>query len=343
MNTPTSAFAAAVLVASLGIAACTTDVVISTGDYGDEDVADTAAIAAGPAIFWPRVARGEQSQDVVTVQYLLARAGRPVELNGVFTAAVDTAVRAVQTGRGLVSDGIVGEQTWLALVVEVKSGDSGPAVQAAQYLLKNRYGQNLSVTGEFGPTTLTRLKSFQTSVCLEATGVVGRYTWNALIARRSFCSGGGNPTGPAAQRVLAYHQDSKLTLWDQTFGRFDGADPLSNIRDAAGGRAAKTSCYGNAPCTRVQLTNGLLNGLAGLRERYGYDYFVTAIAGANHGATSYHFVGRAVDIGEVNGVTIAGDSAIARGVMAACRAMGAVEVLGPSNDAGHQDHIHCAW
>jgi hypothetical protein len=29
--------------------------------------------------------------------------------------------------------------------------------------------------------------------------------------------------------------------------------------------------------------------------------------------------------------------------MSACRALGAVEVLGPSNDASHRDHVHCAW
>jgi zinc D-Ala-D-Ala carboxypeptidase len=47
---------------------------------------------------------------------------------------------------------------------------------------------------------------------------------------------------------------------------------------------------------------------------------------------------------EVNGVRIQGDSATARAFMAACRELGAIEVLGPSNDpAGHSDHIHCAW
>lgn len=93
----------------------------------------------------------------------------------------------------------------------------------------------------------------------------------------------------------------------------------------------------------MRLSNGLLGGMAGLREQFGYRYFVTAIAGASHSAGSYHYAGRAFDIDEINGVVINGDSTAARNFMAACRTLGAIEVLGPSNDAGHRDHIHCAW
>jgi hypothetical protein len=149
--------------------------------------------------------------------------------------------------------------------------------------------------------------------------------------------------GSAASDLLAYHAAGSIVLWDQTFGRRDGADPLSNVRDAAAGRAARTSCYGGAPCTTVRLSPALLSGLAALRGRYGYRYFVTAIAGASHSSGSYHYAGRAADFDEINGVKINGNTAAARGFMAACSALGATEVLGPSNRADHQDHIHCAW
>ena len=69
------------------------------------------------------------------------------------------------------------------------------------------------------------------------------------------------PTGTAAQQILSNHNSRRLTLWDQSFGRYDGADPLSNIKDAAAGRAAKTSCYGTAPCNTVRLKDGLLNAM----------------------------------------------------------------------------------
>jgi hypothetical protein len=147
----------------------------------------------------------------------------------------------------------------------------------------------------------------------------------------------------SAQQVLDWHNAGRVTLWNQTFGQFDGADPLSNVRDAAAGRPAKTSCYGTAPCTSVHLKPGLLDGMAALAGSYGFSYFVTSIAGASHSATSLHYQGRAVDVGTVNGVVINGDGATARAFMNACSALGAIEVLGPSNDSGHQDHIHCAW
>lgn len=275
------------------------------------------------------------------MQYLLRQHGQTVSLTGTFDEQTDRAVRALQASRQLVVDGIVGEQTWLALIVEIDAGDQGPAVSAAQYLLRERFGQNLDITGIFGPTTRARVEEVQADVCLGQTGVVGRYTWHALIAQHSYCD--GDPTGPAAQRILAYHRAGELTLWDQTFGRFDGADPLSNITAAAAGRPARTSCHGGAPCNTVMLSNGLLNGMARLHEDYDFGYFVTAIAGAAHSATSYHYAGRAVDIGTINGVVVRGDSATSRAFMSACRALGAIEVLGPSNDANHQDHVHCAW
>jgi peptidoglycan hydrolase-like protein with peptidoglycan-binding domain len=338
------------LLLAIGIlaSACDTDVTVQMGDFGDEAPDDESGIAYGPAMIWPRLAEGDLNQDVTTLQYLLLASGRSVSLDGRFGPGTESAVRAVQQARGLVVDGIVGEQTWLALLVEVDAGDAGPAVEAVQYLLKNRYGASLDVTGVFGATTEARLEAFQTSKCLAPTGVAGRYTWNALVARRSYCNGGGGGDtggtgGTAAARILAAHRAGRLTLWDQTFGRYDGADPLSNMTDAAAGRAARTSCYGGAPCGTVRLSNGLLNGMAALRESYGYSYFVTAIAGASHSANSYHYAGRAFDLDTINGARIAGDSAAARSFMAACRALGAIEVLGPSNDAGHQDHIHCAW
>jgi hypothetical protein len=144
--------------------------------------------------------------------------------------------------------------------------------------------------------------------------------------------------------ILGAHNESRLTLWNQSFGRFDGADPLSNIRDTANDQRAKTSCYGSTPCSYATLQLGLLNAMRELRERYGFQYFVTAIAGAQHSAGSYHYSGRAFDIDEINGQRIYGDSALARQFMNACWELGAVEVFGPSNDPnGHWDHLHCAF
>ena len=150
--------------------------------------------------------------------------------------------------------------------------------------------------------------------------------------------------GSAAQQIVDSHNARRLTLWNQSFGRYDGADPLSNLKDAAAGRPAKTSCYGTAPCNTVRLSDTLLESMRDITSVYGLNYFVTSVAGAAHSYGSLHYAGRAVDFDEVNGVLIRGDSPQARSLMAACRALGAIEVLGPSNDpAGHRDHVHCAW
>jgi len=326
----------------LGLASC---LVGEPALEPDPTELDVGAAALPPALTWPVVRSGDSNRTVVAAQYLLRDAGLQLSVTGAFAADSVAAARSFQAMRDLDVDGVIGRASWEALVVQVSQGSERAAVSAVQDLLKTRYGKSIDVTGLFGATTATRVKEFQAERCLAQTGVVGLYTWNALIADRTYCAGGGGGGGGggAAGRILAAHGAGSVTLWDQTFGRADGADPLSNIRDAAAGRAAKTSCYGNAPCTTVTLSTKLLDNVDRLRTQYGFRFFVTSIAGATHSAGSLHYAGRALDVDEVNGVRINGDSAAARDFMAACRALGAIEVFGPNNDAGHQDHLHCGW
>jgi hypothetical protein len=221
-----------------------------------------------------------------------------------------------------------------------------------------RWSRNLAIDGRkntLAANGCSRGTSFDASAgyCSDGANIYGPFSKDDV----AFCKANGgalvcetNRVAPGFARpkvggdagaILARHQAQRITLWDQTFGRFDGADPLSNITDAAAGRAAKTSCYGGAPCNTVRLSNAMLAGLGTLTSRH--QLFVTAIAGASHSPNSYHYAGRAVDFDEVDGTRINGDSSVARAFMAECRSLGAIEVLGPSNDAGHQDHLHCAW
>lgn len=156
--------------------------------------------------------------------------------------------------------------------------------------------------------------------------------------------GGGGSTAGLATTLREHHFDGTFYLWPENFGRNDGASPFENVDDAAAGLPSRQSCHGSAPCGEVFLDPALLDGMRALVEVYGFDYFVTSIAGASHSPGSYHYDGRAVDVGEVDGVLIYGDSAQARAFMNACWDLGAIEVFGPSNDpAGHYDHLHCAW
>jgi hypothetical protein len=81
-----------------------------------------------------------------------------------------------------------------------------------------------------------------------------------------------------------------------------------------------------------------------LLDEHGFTLHLTSIAGGSHTTGSYHYAGRAVDIGAVNGQTIYGPSQLATLLRQTCVAIGAVEAYGPDNDpAGHFDHVHCAW
>jgi Bacterial SH3 domain len=150
-------------------------------------------------------------------------------------------------------------------------------------------------------------------------------------------------SGNDASYILSEFNAGRIGLFDTTFGRKDGADALSNIRDAAAGRRARRSVHGTAPGGSIQLGSKMLSAMVSLRKTYGFTYFVTAIAGASHSAGSFHYSGRAIDIDTINGKKINGDSANARKFMQACRDLGGIEVLGPSNRSDHQDHIHCAF
>ena len=81
---------------------------------------------------WPVVRRGARDHPVRTLQHLLRARGQSVTVDGDFGPATEAAVRAFQGSHGLGVDGIVGNQTWSALIVQVRRGDTGEAVRGVQ-------------------------------------------------------------------------------------------------------------------------------------------------------------------------------------------------------------------
>jgi peptidoglycan hydrolase-like protein with peptidoglycan-binding domain len=75
----------------------------------------------------------------------------------------------------------VGQQTWPRLIVQVRRGNSGPAVAGVQHNLRFAYGFNLAIDGIFGPITDSAVRNFQARFKIGVDGIVGPITWNTLV------------------------------------------------------------------------------------------------------------------------------------------------------------------
>ncbi len=144
------------------------------------------------ALQWPIEREGQPSpgplskEPIKTVEYLLRHHGDTVKVDGVFGPATTAAVKAFQGKRGLKVDGVVGDKTWAALIVDVEVGSNGEAVRAvqSQFQARNLSGdpsKGLKVDGIFGPKTDAAVRGFQEAADLVVDGIVGPITWNALV------------------------------------------------------------------------------------------------------------------------------------------------------------------
>lgn len=299
----------------------------------DSSAATSTVTFSALAVSWPVLRSGATGSSVETLQYLLRAQGQSISVDGQFGSGTDTAVRNVQRAKGLSADGIVGEQTWQAIVVTVREGSTGDAVRAVQKRL------GLSVDGQFGSGTRNAVINFQNSRGLTADGVVGTNTWRELVGNSG--SGTTPPSTTRAGLAAQIQGNSRIRLATVLpSGVRDSADPASNIRDTANGGAARRSSYEGAPGGTVLLDTRMLQGM--LNVAGPYTYSVSAIAGGSHSANSRHYAGLAFDVNVINGVGVSSSNTAFRNFMQACRNAGATEVLGPG-DAGHSGHVHCAW
>jgi len=132
-----------------------------------------------PPTDWPLVPGTDTDFDVRPVQYLLNQHGATLDPDGVFGPATDAAIRDFQAAEGLAVDGIVGNQTWPALIVTVSEGSEGDAVRAVQTMF------DLPVDGIFGPRTDKRVRDFQQMFGATVDGTVGPQTWFLLVSPKS--------------------------------------------------------------------------------------------------------------------------------------------------------------
>jgi len=143
------------------------------------------------ALTWPIEREGQPSpgplskEPIKTVQYLLRQHGSAnVVADGIFGPKTAAAVRDFQAAHNLTVDGVVGNQTWPALIVQVAKGSQGEAVRGVQSQFAARAGEpgkGLQVDGIFGPKTDDAVRAFQAADSLTVDGIVGPNTWNALV------------------------------------------------------------------------------------------------------------------------------------------------------------------
>ena len=142
----------------------------------------------------PILKQGDESDDVVALQQMLATAGFALALsaNGTFDASTAAAVADFQASRGLSVDGICGSHTWTALQeASWALGDRnlflsqpmlrGDDVAELQLRLGSMGFDAGRVDGIFGPDTAGAVEEFQLNSGLVADVVCGPETTAALL------------------------------------------------------------------------------------------------------------------------------------------------------------------
>ena len=134
---------------------------------------------------WTVFKLGDQGHEVTALQYLLNFKGQNLVVDGNFGPKTRDAVKDFQTSKGLTVDGIVGAETWTALIqgAQVQQGSHGDAVKAAQSLLRGRFNYAIAVDGDFGPQTDSAVRDLQGSHYVAVDGIVGSDTWQVLIGK----------------------------------------------------------------------------------------------------------------------------------------------------------------
>lgn len=154
---------------------------------------------------WPTVRKGDSGPTVKSLNEMLAEADFDAPNSSRFASRTHSAVKAYQESRRLTVDGIVGLQTWTALLKDlpaipasgvspfkieskptpgrplVESGDEGPVVEELQRRLDDEGFDPGEIDGIFGPKTKSSVIAFQKSNGLEVDGIVGPQTWRALL------------------------------------------------------------------------------------------------------------------------------------------------------------------
>jgi peptidoglycan hydrolase-like protein with peptidoglycan-binding domain len=207
-------------------------------------VAAVALALVTPAQAFPQasfhtLSTGNRGVDVLAAQYLLQAHNISLAADGIFGSGTAAAVRSFQASRGLAQDGVIGPQTWGALVLTVRQGSTGPAVRAVQVQLNKKRRLGLAVDGIFGSGTAAAVRSFQSHAGISADGVVGPITWRNLIWHYAYPSFAGmcdkDPDGNGTANWGTGSTIGQLEAAVARFGGGNGPVPLGDVSFEHGG------------------------------------------------------------------------------------------------------------
>jgi N-acetylmuramoyl-L-alanine amidase len=244
----------------------------------------------------------------------------PQELGGTFGPSTEMAIKEFQQRSGLDVDGIVGENTWKALVESSWTlgdrplrlsqpflrGDDVRELQARLNALGFTAGKH---DGIFGLGTAAALRDFQRNLAVNEDGIVGHETLRALERLRMVIKPGLGPriTEREARRADPPGLAGKRIVLDPGHGGDDlgGTGPAGETEaDWVFRLAAKLALLLDAQHAQTMLTRGPHDGpeesqRAQLANRFGADLLLSIHLNSHPtpiaaGAATYYFQGGTV-------------------------------------------------
>ena len=147
---------------------------------------DVNYVADLPYTSLPTLRRGNRGGGVKYLQCFLNLYGEQLTVDGGFGSATARAVEWFQSANGLNADGIVGQNTWRLLTMQgdlptLRKGSTGVYVRYLQQKLLSKLYPVGAIDGVFGGNTLSAVTQFQRDSGLDADGIVGPLTWEAVM------------------------------------------------------------------------------------------------------------------------------------------------------------------
>lgn len=131
---------------------------------------------------WRTTGPGDTSSAVTGIQFLLRAHGHAIATDGTYGASTQAAMTTFQNSAGLPADGIVGPETWAALVVATRLGSIGDAVgpYSSSGSLRRRGMTHSRSTAPSGRSPHLAWSPSRPRWGLSVDGVAGQETWSFL-------------------------------------------------------------------------------------------------------------------------------------------------------------------